>query len=91
MGPSVQGLPDEERQLVGVLNRGGNADSARPIVVEVAHHVRQTLEFIHVQTHTSIRTNVEIHRIDRPLTDVLRDEKEVATILICHATVNYSS
>lgn len=84
----MQRLPHKEGQLASVLDRGRNADSPGPVVIQVTEHEGQHLEVIHREQDPGVDADVEVDRVDGPLADALRDEEEVVPVLVRHASVD---
>jgi hypothetical protein len=72
----VQGLTDQEGELVSVLTHGGHANSARPIVVQVSQLEAQLLVVLGLEANCLVN-HIVVGRIHCALCDVLRNQIKV--------------
>ena len=69
-------LTHKVRQFMCILTRGWNTYCSRPIVVQVGHLVRQSLQFVNVPS-SMVVNNYVMSGIHRPLSDMLTNQKKI--------------
>ena len=85
---SVQRLPHEEGQLVGVLAGGGDPHCAGPVVVKVTQLVGELLDVFRLKP-AAVLDHVVGGGIDSSLPHALRHEEEVIPLRQGHHIVHY--
>ncbi len=83
----MDGLANQKSQLVSILARGRNPHSASPVVVQVAHLVRQLLHVVGSQ-ESCVMHNVEVGWASGTLSHTLWDEVKVVMCLLHNGIVN---